>query len=224
MKVKKIKLKKGKHITLKKGNPYANIDWEKAAVLFQREVSNTSSHKFPPTREILSTLAKVGAIGMIFLFPGAAPALGSLVLGEKSYPRWQTKQILSQLAKRKYVTVKYHNDGKVTVKITKNGMIRALTYKLDNLELKKPKQWDSKWRVVIFDIPDKYKHVRDLFRMRLGQLGLYKFQESVYVSPYNCSKEIEFLRELYGVPFTVKYLLVEKIEDDIYLRRHFDLN
>lgn len=209
---------------IKRDSPYADIDWKKAAVLFQRQISSASSHKFPITRELLSTLAKVGAVGMIFLFPGAAPALGSLVLGEKSYPRWQTKQILSQLEKRKYVTIKYHGDGKVTVKITKNGMIRALTYELETLTLKKPKHWDRKWRVVIFDIRDKYRHVRDLFRMRLGQLGLYRFQESVYVSPYNCFNEIEFLRELYGVAITVRYLLVDKIEDDIYLRRHFELN
>ena len=103
-------------------------------------------------------------------------------------------------------------------------MNRALTYQLDTMMVRKPKRWDKKWRVVIFDIPEKYRRVRDIFRSRLRQLSLYQLQESVYISPYPCFSEIEFLRELYGVSFTVSYLLVDRIEDDELLRSHFELS
>lgn len=203
-------------------NPYAQIDWEKASRLFQRPILSSKKQSFPPVREILHTLAAVGAIGMIFAFPGAAPAIGSLVLGENSYGRWKTKKTIMQLKKQKFVTIKENTDDTVTVRITKQGIVRALTHQLDNMQLKKPGVWDKRWRVVIFDIPDKYKKVRDIFRMRLRQLNLYQLQESIYISPYPCFSEIEFLRELYGIPYTVKYLLVEKIEDDEELRQHFE--
>src|SRR3989337_1223905 len=97
-----------------KGNPYANIDWEKAKVLFQRPLaSENTSHKSIPVRDILHVLAAVGAVGMMFVFPGAGAALGSLVLGTRKYDRWQTKQVIDRLAKQKYVTVEYLDDGRV---------------------------------------------------------------------------------------------------------------
>lgn len=204
-------------------NPYAHIDWEKASKLFQQPILSSKKHSFPPVKDILRILAKVGAIGMIFAFPGAAPAIGSLVLGDNSYDRWRTKKIITQLKKQKFITIKENADNTVTVRITKHGMVRALTYQLETMQLKKQKNWDKKWRVVIFDIPDRYKKIRDIFRMRLRQLSLYPLQESIYASSYPCFNEIEFLRELYGISFTVKYLLVEKIEDDGELRKHFEL-
>lgn len=207
-----------------KSNIYADIDWEKAKVLFQRPLESREKESDSlQVRDVLKVLAAVAGIGAIFIFPGAAPALGSLILGGNNYSRWQVKQVVSRLKKQKYVEIEDLPDGKVRVKITRNGLVRALTYELGSMQIHKPKRWDGKWRVVIFDIPNKYKGVRDIFRMRLRQLGLYQFQESVYVSPYPCSQEIEFLREIYGVAITVKYLLVEKIEDDSFLRSYFDL-
>lgn len=220
MKKWKIRKKTIKKKLMKNSNPYAQIDWEKAGKLFQQPITPSKKSSFPPVKQILQILARVGAIGMIFAFPGAASAIGSLVLGENSYDRWKTKKIITQLKKQKFITVKENPDNTVTVKITNQGMVRALTYQLESMKLNK-KNWDKKWRLIIFDVPDKYKKVRDIFRMRLRQLNLYPLQESIYVSPYPCFNEIEFLRELYGISFTVKYLLVEKIEDDGELRQHF---
>lgn len=206
-------------------NLYVNINWEKAALLFKQSFPKAKSNRLYPTaKEILHLLAGVGTVGLMFMFPGAGAGIGALVLGDRTYSRWRTKHIISQLAKQKFVKVKEHEDGKVTVTITKRGLVRALTYRLDDMQLVRPKKWDNKWRVVIFDIPEKYKKARDIFRIRLRQLGLYQLQESVYVSPYKCFNEVEFLRELYGIAFTVRYLLVEKMEDDSFLKQHFGLS
>ncbi len=208
-----------------KSNIYARIDWDKASKLFQQPpTSTTSKHTYPPVKELLKILSAAGAVGLIFAFPGAAPAIGALVLGKNPYGRWQTKQIIVQMARRKLVDIENNSDGSVTVKITKDGMNRSLTCQLESMKMKIPKKWDKKWRLVIFDIPEKYRRVRDIFRMRLRQLGLYLLQESVYVSPYPCFNEVEFLRELYGIPVKVLYLLVEKIEDDEHLKSYFELN
>lgn len=211
----------------KKRHPYARIDWEKAKEIFKEPINlekEDESKLFPSSRKILHILAAAGTIGLTFAFPKAGVALGSLLLGDKKYRDWRSDQILSQLNKQKYVDIKYNNNSSVTVKITKNGMNRALTYQLDIMTVRKPKRWDKKWRVVIFDIPEKYRRVRDIFRSRLRQLGLFKLQESVYVYPYPCFDEIEFLRELYGIPFTVSYLLVDKIEDDEFIKNRFELD
>lgn len=217
----------GKVIKRKRQNPYARIDWDKAKELFRDPINPSEEDKsklFPSRKEILHVLAAAGAIGLTFAFPKIGASIGGLLLGDKHYRDWRSDQIISQLEKQKYVAIKYNDSGSITIKITKDGMNRALTYQLDMMRVRKPKRWNKKWRVVIFDIPEKYKRVRDIFRLRLKQLNLYKLQESVYVSPYPCFYEVEFLRELYGVSFTVRYLLVDKIEDDELLRGYFELN
>lgn len=212
-------MKKRKHT-----HPYAKINWEKIAKLFQHKDHLSGKTQFPQVKEVLHILAAVGAVGLIVAFPGAAPAIGAMIEGEGSYSRWGMKKVITRLKRQRYVSIKENHDGTATVKITKNGMLHALTYHLDSLKSDRPKKWDNRWRVIIFDIPEKYKRARDVFRSRLIQLGLYKFQESVYIFPYPCFDQVEFLRELYGVAFKVKYLLVEKIEEDEYLKSHFELD
>ena len=202
---------------------YAPIDWKKVAAMFQSTpLLQQNGKKFPSRRELLGMLARAGELGLLYLFNADKAGIESVLLGQRPYVRWQIMQVTKQLEKQKYVTVKGKGDT-VTVTITKQGMRRALTYQLGKMKLLTPKKWDGKWRVIIFDIPESYHHTRDIFRMRIRQLGLYFLQESVFVSPYPCFNEVEFLRELYGVAFTVRYLLVEKIEEDRPLRDHFHL-
>ena len=223
----KTKIRRSEKSKKKKRNThvYSNIDWEKVTTLFQNtgSVSNRKTI-FPSTKQVLHFLAAAGSIGLIFAFPGAASAIGKLVLGEDEYTPWRMKKTIGQFRKQNFVTVEENSNGSTTVKITKKGLSKALTYRLDALEIKKPKKWDKKWRVVIFDIPEKYKNLRDVFRGRLRQLDMYLLQESVYVSPYPCFREIEFLRELYGVAVKVRYLLVEKLEDDEEIKSYFSLD
>lgn len=207
-----------------KPDPYGNIDWDKVAVLFKKPLPpRISSKDYLTTGEILHILAGIGAVGLLFMFPALGIALKPFVSKERKIADWRIKQAFRRLAKQNYVSMKENNRGQVTVAITRQGMMRSLTYELDTLQILPTKRWDKKWRVVIFDIPEKFKRTRDVFRMRLRQMGMHQLQESVYVSPYPCFNEVEFLRELYGVAFTVRYLLVEKLEEDEFLREHFTL-
>lgn len=204
---------------------YTSVDWDKAQKIFQRQGSEQKENQRNiPTKDLLRMAAAVGTIGLIFLCPPAGAAIGKLILDDQKYQRWKLRQTLKQLQKQKYISVSEKEDGSVTVTITKEGMKRALTYQLDTMALNMPKKWDKKWRVIIFDIPDRYRRTRDVFRKRLEQLELKQLQKSVWVSPYPCFDEVEFLRELYGIAVTVQYLLVEKIENDDALKRQFNLS
>lgn len=202
---------------------YAKIDWQKVASLFQGpQAKEEQESKYPRVRDILRFIAAAGAIGILFAFPHSAPGI-ALLFGLGRHRDWEVKAVVKTLIRQKYISVTESPDGKTTVRITKKGLTKALTYELDTMRILKSKKWDRRWRVVIFDVPEKYKDLRNAFRLRLRQLELYQLQESVYVSPHPCFDEVEFLRELYGVAFTTKYLLVEKIEDDASLRDHFGL-
>lgn len=56
------------------------------------------------------------------------------------------------------------------------------------------KRWDKKWRIVLFDIAELNRKKRDMLRGKLKELGFGMFQQSVYISPHNFTKDlVEFL-------------------------------
>lgn len=57
--------------------------------------------------------------------------------------------------------------------------------------------WDKKWRVVIFDIPEKERKTRNFLRTKLVSLGFGELQESVYISPLNVLKDLKEMLESY---------------------------
>ena len=87
----------------------------------------------------------------------------------------------------------------------------------------KPKKWDHKWRLIIFDIPDKKRKIRDQIRYLFKSAGFYLLQESVWVYPYDCEDIIALLKTDFGVGKNLLYLIVEELENDRYLRDEFDL-
>ena len=102
--------------------------------------------------------------------------------------------------------------GNIHIKITANGKNLLKRFDYDDLELLKVKKWDKKWRLVIFDIPEKKKKERNALSEKLKDLGLYHLQESVFVYPYDCQNEIDFICEFLFVSRYVNYCVVESID------------
>src|SRR3989344_2297817 len=57
------------------------------------------------------------------------------------------------------------------------------------LELAKKWRWDGKWRILIFDVPEKIRGKRDFLRRELIDFGFYPLQKSVWVYPYNLPED-----------------------------------
>ncbi len=53
------------------------------------------------------------------------------------------------------------------------------------------KERDGVWKMVIFDIPEKQRQVRNILRAKLISLGFKKWQNSIWISPYTLAAEIE---------------------------------
>ena len=119
---------------------------------------------------------------------------------------------------------KYNKDGTTTLILSENGKQRALRFNIDKMEIKKPSNWDKKWRVVMFDIPEKLRRLRDSLRLHFREIGLIELQKSVFVYPYPCSDEIEFILELYNARRYVRFILAEKIDNQLHLVKKFNLN
>lgn len=204
------------------------IDWEKAQKIFdsdREEILNRLTreiNRYPYAKEILLLLAGGILVSAALFMPGVHHVFSSSIWQGKGYKKYRLKETLKRLHRQKIVEVLETRDGHV-VKITKNGLTRALQYKLDEMRIKRRKSWDNKWRIVIFDIEEKKKKLRDEFRKRLKQLGFYSLQESVYVHAFPCFDEVEFLRQIYEVPINVTYILGEKIESQENLEKFFQV-
>ena len=100
-------------------------------------------------------------------------------------------------------------DKELIYRLTDPGRDKALWVKMKILDEK----WDGKWRVVIWDIPEQRKRVRDLLRYKLKTLGFEKLQKSVWVSKINCTKVLkEFIKKV-GIEKWVLVLESDNIEN-----------
>lgn len=112
--------------------------------------------------------------------------------------------------------------NKTIFRIAPKGKSRALQYKLDALVLPRPRRWDKKWRMVIFDIPESQKKIRDALRRKLKQVGFLELQKSVFVYPFPCDNEVNFIINFYEISDCV-YYLESPITPDAGLKKHFKL-
>lgn len=86
-----------------------------------------------------------------------------------------------------------------------------------------PKKWDGKWRLVVFDIPAGKRKRRDIFRIRLRELGLVLYQRSVWIYPYPLEDAVKKLAIFYGLGKCVSFVTAERLTGEKALRLHFKL-
>lgn len=112
----------------------------------------------------------------------------------------------------------------IYISLTEKGRKKAGRLQIDALKIKKPKKWDGKWRLVIFDIAQIKKFYREAFRGKLKELGFYPLQKSVWVYPFDCQAEIELLKDFFGLSENeLKLIVAENIGDDKKLKEFFKL-
>ncbi len=141
------------------------------------------------------------------------------IINWEDYFPSEMKRVANRLQRRGAVKIE-EKDGQWVVKITDKGRKEILKYKWAGFKPKSGK-WDGLWRMVFFDIPEKQRKSRDELRDFLKMLGMQQMQESVFVSPYDISGEVRYLREILGVPHAVKIGVLELIENESELKEIF---
>ena len=131
--------------------------------------------------------------------------------------------VVREFYKERIIDYKENKNGTVEIVLTKEGKKRALKYQIDEIKIKKPNKWDGKWRMVIFDIPEKKKKVREVLRNKLKDLGFKELQKSVFVCPYECEDEIDFIVEVFEIRPWVRFLKVDSFTNEEQFRIKFGL-
>ena len=175
------------------------------------------------TKEILKGLATGGLIVASFALPNL-PQIFSLLGIKNAKDRYRIKRTIESLKKKKLIEV-YEKGNQEVMEITESGKKRVLFYKFEEMSLTRPKKWDNLWRVISFDIPERYKKERKALSNKLKEMEIYPLQKSVYICPFECRDEIDFVSEMLNVRKYIHYMTVKEIdtEDEISLKRFYNL-
>lgn len=95
---------------------------------------------------------------------------------------------------------------KILLKLTDKAKEELILKKL--LE---DKSWDGKWRIVIFDIPEKHRKIRNSFRSKLREWQFEKLQKSVWVGKKDVSGEIKKFIDYLNISQWVQVFVADKI-------------
>lgn len=150
------------------------------------------------------------------------------ILGEvskewKKINRVSLKTSIDSLYNAKLIDLRPVGDSYKMV-LSQKGKNLAIKLDLENLEISKQKNWDGYWRVILFDIEERKRKLRNAIRFHFKEIGLVEYQKSVYIYPYPCEREIKFITEFFKVRRSVRFIVAKEIDDEEKIRKMFGLD
>lgn len=176
-------------------------------------------------QDILKAALIAGGIALILTSPiNTGRLLKEIPKELKKYKRKQLWRALYYLRSKNRIRIIKENNNDIEIEITKVGKKYLRKIDFDNLSLTEPNVWDKKWRMVIFDVPEKKNKERHALSAKLKDLGFYPLQESVFIYPYDCRDEIDFICSFLSIHHYVNYCVVDMLDkNEGDLRKFFDL-
>lgn len=173
------------------------------------------------TKEALKYLLVAGVL-VLAGGPALGAALSRSIFQEKRVPKKRAYDTFRHLRRRGLVEMRREGHD-VIIQLTPEGKKKAGKFQIDDLTIERPQKWDGKWRIILFDIPVTSNTVRSVFRRKLKEFGFYRLQKSVWVFPFECREEIEFLRDFLGAGKRQILCAESTLKDDRFLREYFRL-
>ncbi len=167
---------------------------------------------------ILSTVQIAGLLSVSVVAPNVIGAMGKLGLFPNTRQREFIRASRERLVQRGLLV---YQGGFLRLTLAGERALRRM--QLEDYGSRKPTRWDRKWRVLIFDIPERRKGLRETVRRTLVTIGFERLQDSVWVYPYDCEDLVTLLKADFRVGKDLLYLIVDSIENDRHLRRQFNL-
>ena len=151
-----------------------------------------------------------------FALPNLPAAIGPILKmrGNKGF-----QSLLKKLRKKRLIDL-----GGEKIKLTAKGKKMLEDIELADLKLTKPEEWGGIWRLIAYDIPEKYKKSRDFFRYILEQNDFYQIQKSLWVHPYQCQQEIAAVAKNLNLSPYIIVMETEKLPNEKEMQSHFNLS
>ena len=99
-------------------------------------------------------------------------------------------------------------EGKVYLRLTSAGRDKVKRdFPITNLTRK----WNKHWTIIVFDIEEKFRVIRDSLREKLRNIGFGMLQESVFITPNDIVRDFSEFVESYNLEDSVYILEVSQI-------------
>ena len=167
---------------------------------------------------VLRTILTAGMLSTALVAPNVLGALGKMGIRPNTRQKDIINRARDRLLKKGYLC---HEGRGLAITPRGEARLRFLEPKVSLPS--KPRRWDGKWRVLIFDIPERRNSLRKKIRITLIAIGFVRLQDSVWVYPYDCEEYVALLKADFHVGKDLLYMIVEEMEGALTLKRHFGL-
>jgi hypothetical protein len=198
----------------------------------RREIGEIVAHargnrRVPMQTIILGTLAVSGVLTIGLVAPKMLGLFDYLnPISRKNSIRFNQRiaQALLRLEQRGLIHITGEGRSR-EIQLTQQGEEKIDALYAGAYVIPMPVRWDGKWRLVMFDVPEKRKKVRDTLRLLLRSAGFIHFQDSAWIQPYPCDELVTLLRSHLGSGIgEIRYLVASFVdESDFAFRKHFNL-
>lgn len=173
-------------------------------------------------KTVLAALGVAGILLVGMVAPNTLHLLGKLPAKRRFGD--EARSALTRLA-HKGLIIFEKRGGKKYARITAAGR-RTLALEAQKAAVRSRlrQRWDRRYRMVIFDIPERKRAICNSLRQTLREAGFLCLQGSVWVYPYDCEELVALLKADLRIGKDVLYTIVEKIENDGHIKKHFGLH
>src|SRR3989344_1358292 len=182
------------------------------------EASRKRTKKNQLQKIILQTVKVAGLLSIALVAPNVIGAMAKLGLIPSPRQGDVVERTSDRLVRKGLMEWR---GGKL--RLTAKGERQLIELELREL-VKRPRRGDHKWRVIIFDIPERRKALRIKLRETLKSIGFERLLDSVWLFPHDCEDLIALLKADFHVGDDVIYMIVDSIERDGKFRKHFKIS
>lgn len=172
---------------------------------------------------MLVAVALAGVVGLAVVAPNGVSALEKPLSRfiKRTKEQKELRKVSRYLQKINLVKVVDNHDGSYQITLTKKGQVRSSRVRFEQLQIPDEK-WDQKWRVFMFDIPEKHKTTRDYISRHIRHIGFKQLQKSVFVYPYPVDEFVALVREMFPeVEKHISYMVAEELDQHNALVKQF---
>ncbi len=200
------------------------------STMVQRSNKSTGYLFDDTPRGLLEALVIAGGLtAALAVSPTLIVALGGLGFALKAGDKRRRKKLnssLQYLKRNEYIRIR-KTEKRISVEVTKTGekvIQKHLRRRVIFSVPERPRVWDRKWRIILFDIPTHERVKRNAFRTLIRRLGAVMLQKSVWVYPFECSDQITLLREVFNFSNEeLRLVVTTSIGEDSSFRSYFKL-
>lgn len=173
-------------------------------------------HIGPIALGVLRVIGAVGIITVAVCAPNALQVLAPFFKKKKYSAKQAVNRNIESLIRTGLVKKTVNQRGDVSLTLTKRGAWETFLR-----TEKKSNEWDGKWRIVVFDVPNKESKLRRELTRGMRLYGFERLQKSVWIYPYPCEKFVVLLKEHLEMSNNIIYLTAVHMDKEKEWRKKF---